>query len=164
MACSRYNSVARSRKRLGRTMYMDDYHHCRLQLSDTILGTSHSRSCLQVQLPQRHKKHPRPYPQQQIRFHHGARPLFVASPAYHEAYLLFAPGVLFPHQLRYDSIRYPRYPRAQPRTHPLPSWSILVDDDAPELASSDSPRFAVLINCSVAGWTIGLITGGDVRS
>lgn len=43
-------------------------------------------SCLQFQLPQGQSKHPTPYPQQKIRFHHAGRPSCVASPGNHSSY------------------------------------------------------------------------------
>jgi len=57
---------------------MQNYKHSSL---------AHERSCLQVRLPQGQSKHPNPYPQQNIRFHHAGRPLWLASPGYHPSYL-----------------------------------------------------------------------------
>jgi hypothetical protein len=56
-------------------------HHSKLERR-----YDHNLSCLQVQLPQGHNKHPIPYPQQKTRFHQADRPSLVASPGYQSSY------------------------------------------------------------------------------
>lgn len=67
---------------------------------------AHERSCLQVRLPQGQSKHPNPYPQQNIRFHHAGRPLWLASPGYHPSYLSSESVVVFlPSAQGHDNVR-----------------------------------------------------------